>query len=292
MIAFNLIAPIELSRAGARARGFSLVEMALVLLIVGLLAAVFLPATNTFLDNSRRKETRAKLEALEQAMVRFVMVNRRLPCPADGALLPGDANQGLERPVGGGACTPPTQINGVAPWRTLGLSQGDATDAWGTLVTYRVWPALAQVNGLDMSTRDPTVDGAVPGENQVREWLKTRGFRACNAAACPVTVPVDAAELASKVNGNGVAYVLISHGANRFGGFTADGNYLGTSSGPAPGPLENINRNTLALRSGAPDDFYIDTEFREDPAAYYDDIVLRPTIISVAMAAGLGPRKP
>jgi len=42
MIAFNLIAPIELSRAGARARGFSLVEMALVLLIVGLLAAVAL----------------------------------------------------------------------------------------------------------------------------------------------------------------------------------------------------------------------------------------------------------
>lgn len=67
--------------------------------------------------------------------------------------------------------------------------------------------------------------------------------------------------------------MLISHGANRFGGFTADGNYLGTSSGPAPGPLENINRNTLALRATSPNDFYIDTEFREDPAAYYDDIV-------------------
>lgn len=292
MIAFNLIAPIELSRAGARARGFSLVEMALVLLIVGLLAAVFLPATNTFLESNRRKETRAKLEALEQAMVRFVMVNRRLPCPADGALLPGDANQGLERPVGGGACTPPTQINGVAPWRTLGLSQGDATDAWGTLVTYRVWPALAQVNGLDMSTRDPTVDGAVPGENQVREWLKTRGFRACNAAACPVTVPVDAAELASKADGNGVAYFLISHGSNRFGGFNVDGNYIDPAGGSPFGPLENLNRNTQIVQVAPGADFYIDAEFNENSAEHFDDIVVRPTVISVAMAAGLGPRRP
>ena len=272
----------------AGAGGFTLVEMALVLLIVGLLAAVFLPATNTMLDNSRRKETRAKLEALEQAMVRFVMVNRRLPCPADGDLATGNANQGLEL-AAGGACTVLALTNGVVPWRSLGVAQSDALDAWSTMISYRVWGgagvagSLTLADGMNMQALDPASAGVV------NAWLATRGFRVCNAVACAVASP---AELASKANGNGAAYVLISHGANRFGGFSADGNYLGTSSGPAPGPLENINRNTLALRSGTPNDFYIDAEFAENPAAYYDDIVLRPTIMAMALAAGLGPRRP
>ena len=85
MIAFNLIAPQLVPDWCQSARLLAGGNGAGALLIVGLLAAVFLPATNTLLDNNRRKETRAKLEALEQkAMVRFVMVNRRLPCPADG----------------------------------------------------------------------------------------------------------------------------------------------------------------------------------------------------------------
>ena len=107
----------------ARHRGFSLVEMAVVLLIVGLLASVFLPATNTMMDNNRRKETRAKLEAIEQAMRRFVVVNGRLPCPANGALAPGNVEQGLEQPHPGtaactaGGCTASTATNGSSARR-------------------------------------------------------------------------------------------------------------------------------------------------------------------------------
>ncbi|OGB48828.1 MAG: hypothetical protein A3F76_03235 [Burkholderiales bacterium RIFCSPLOWO2_12_FULL_65_40] len=256
--------------------------MALVLLIVGLLAAVFLPATNTLLDNNRRKETRAKLEALEQAMVRFVMVNRRLPCPADGALPPGNANQGLEL-VAAGACSPATQINGVVPWRSLGVAQGDATDAWNTLVTYRVWAQLTTADAMNMNWNPATQNAQIQG------FLQARGFRVCSASPCAASA---AAELANRTNMTGAAYVLISHGANRVHGFNTDGAYVAVANGAGPGPLEDINRNQLAIRSTAPSDFYIDAELAENPAAYYDDIVLRPTVMAVAMAAGLGPRKP
>lgn len=269
-----------------REQGFSLVELAMVLLAVGLLAALFLPATNTMMDNNRRNETRAKLESLESAIARFVMTTKRLPCPADGSLAPGNANQGLEL-AAGGACTADALTKGVVPWRTLAISQTEAMDAWGNLVTYRVWGgagvtnSLTVANGMDMSAFDPATAGTVSG------WLAIRGFRACNTSPCAVS---STSELASKTSGNGVAYFLISHGANKYGAYNPTGTWVATANGPGPGAQENINRNNLALRTTSPDDFYIDTDLSENTATYYDDIVRRPTVIKVALDAGLGPR--
>lgn len=322
MIAFNLIAPIELSRAGARARGFSLVEMALVLLIVGLLAAVFLPATNTFLENNRRKETRAKLEALEQAMVRFVMVNRRLPCPADGVQGAANPTSGVEQR--NDAVTPATctaMATGVVPWRSLGVPADAAMDAWGNLITYRVWArtsggvgsaintSLAMDGGMDFSECDPakltppspaeyrcTGANAQPlGALLAGGGMQARGFRVCRDACPATTTPTPGTfEVARRIDGNGAAYFLISHGANKFGAYNAAGQLLTTANGSGPGARETIHRNNQGLRATDLDNtFYIDADYDERPGSnYYDDIVSRPTVISVAIAAGLGPRRP
>lgn len=322
MIANNLSTPLALARTGARARGFSLVEMALVLLIVGLLAAVFLPATNTFLENNRRKETRAKLEALEQAMVRFVMVNRRLPCPADGIQGTANPTSGVEQR--NGAVTPATctaMATGVVPWRSLGVPADAAMDAWGNLITYRVWArtsggvgsaintSLAMDRGMDFSECDPakltppspaeyrcTGANAQPlGALLAGGGMQARGFRVCRDACPATTTPTPGTfEVARRIDGNGAAYFLISHGANKFGAYNAAGQLLTTANGSGPGARETIHRNNQGLRATDLDNtFYIDADYDERPGSnYYDDIVSRPTVISIAMAAGLGPRKP
>lgn len=322
MIANNLSTPLALARTGARARGFSLVEMALVLLIVGLLAAVFLPATNTFLENNRRKETRAKLEALEQAMVRFVMVNRRLPCPADGIQGTANPTSGVEQR--NGAVTPATctaMATGVVPWRSLGVPADAAMDAWGNLITYRVWArtsggvgsaintSLAMDGGMDFSECDPakltppspaeyrcTGANAQPlGALLAGGGMQARGFRVCRDTCPATTTPTPGTfEVARRIDGNGAAYFLISHGANKFGAYNAAGQLLTTANGSGPGARETIHRNNQGLRATDLDNtFYIDADYDERPGSnYYDDIVSRPTVISVAIAAGLGPRRP
>ncbi|MDP2769469.1 MAG: prepilin-type N-terminal cleavage/methylation domain-containing protein [Giesbergeria sp.] len=299
----------------AGAGGFTLVEMALVLLIVGLLAAVFLPATNTMLDNSRRKETRAKLEALEQAMVRFVMVNGRLPCPADGRLRSSSAIYGLEqRTAATGVCTVINQ--GVVPWRSLGLSNNDAVDAWNTQITYRTrgdLPALGTSLGLtldralDMGECNPLGTGAASA--QTLGLHARQGCAACSSSTLPsCTSPLNwlngrGLEVRTGDGtlvlmnpamgvGTGAAYVLISHGANRHGGYPLDTGPVGPPlviiDEPNRGDFENNNnRNNNALQP-----FYINIELSEGAGnAYFDDIVVHPSVMSVVLAAGLGPRK-
>lgn len=276
--------PFAFTRHAPRAQGFSLVEMAMVLLVVGVLAALFLPATNTMMDNNRRKETRTKLESLESAITRFVMTNRRLPCPADGALDVTDVNFGFERidPV----TRECTALNrGVVPWRILGLGVNEVVDAWGTLVTYRLWartPAgasngintsLAMNNGMDFSDCKPASTGAAVGPsylcnpsqsilsvlNAASNPLQARGLRVCSRITTtqPATCPVgDPQQITTPSAGTGAAYVLISHGANQWLGYkpnytqppVAGGVFMAQPVGPGGGARERQNRNNLALR--------------------------------------------
>lgn len=101
--------------------GFSLVEMAVVLVIFGLLiGGLVLPLTGQ-LDAKRYSETRQELENIKSALIGFAVLYGRLPCPST-VTDPANANYGVE-------ITPCTALTaeGYLPWKTLGMSE---TDAW------------------------------------------------------------------------------------------------------------------------------------------------------------------
>lgn len=271
------------------ARGVTLVEMALVLALIGLLAVFFMPMGSKMREAKQIDETRAKLQAIEAALTRYVMVNNRLPCPADGALDEGNANAGQEQVGGIGNCT--VANRGVVPWRTLGLSANDAVDAWNMRLTYRVYDqplaSLTRTSGANCGGHTPpllSAKSATNWENFLKNCPATSpkiGFRVdgdVNSGACTSSIAEPSDGLTPKT---GVAYSLISHGPNKCGGYTRSGAYVGTcTSGAGMGAAEQNNRNNNAphYTSGC----YKDGNVQDNG---FDDIVLWRTIMQVAVDA-------
>ena len=78
--------------------------------------------------------------------------------------------------------------------------------------------------------------------------------------------------------------MLISHGENRGGGYDSIGTLQAGT--PANGALEAPNANNQALPAA-----FIDAPFHDsDGAARFDDIVSRPTLMTLLVKAGLAPR--
>lgn len=116
-------------------RGFSLIEIALVLVIVGLALGGIIAAIGPQLENKKVSDTQDRIKQASDAIMAFAMVNRRLPCPATAA------SNGDEVPIGTrGQCANPN--NGFVPARTLGLGErgpnGLAQDPWSFGLRYAV----------------------------------------------------------------------------------------------------------------------------------------------------------
>lgn len=287
-----------------RQRGFTLVELSIVLIIIALVAGMLFGISTSLLDVQRAEATRAKLKAIDAALASFVAVNKRLPCPADGTLPSASAGAGSENNAGGdNPCG--SQQYGVVPWTALGLAPADIEDGWGSRITYRLDYVLARPNAMDMSLCDPAGTGtAQPAAyaTQVATCTATSGI--CSAASLTSCVApslfLAGQGLMIKDASNdvlmdpgatpptGAAYVLVSPGENRSGGLGSNGALLAATGAPE-GSAETANRADRAFTRGT--SFYVDTpqNFTTD-ATRFDDFVSRPSLIAVIQRASLGPR--
>ena len=284
-------------------RGFTLIEMAMVLGVIALVLTILMPVSVSMLDTQKRQDAKAKLAVIDSALVNFVVLNRRLPCPADGTVATGVANAGVETlDVLTGLCNPATEISGVVPWVTLGISEDSATDPWRGRITYRVDTNLARAfpavpnRLMDMSWCDPAGPAVAVGSACVAGCAGatcTSPQNFLNGKGLPVS---DGNGIGNWLNNpivapyTGAAYVLISHGPSGTGSYINSGNLSpGTI---AAGTSEILNQNNRVLMTGG----VLGASYRDaalddtTTALHFDDYLSHPTIMAVLQNANLGPR--
>ena len=124
-------------------RGFTLIELSIVILIMGLILGGLAMPLSVKRENARLRDAEAQLETVAEAIVGFALANGHLPCPA----LPSSSGRSA---VTGGACD---RQHGFVPSTTLGLPgsrNGDnlLLDPWASPLRYSVSRADVDGDGL------------------------------------------------------------------------------------------------------------------------------------------------
>ena len=131
-----------------RAHGFSLVEMAVVLVIAGLMIGGLLTPLAMQLEQRKISDTQTSMQEAREALIGFALRNGYLPCPAVSA------QNGLEDRSG--ATCRDGRRQGLLPWATLGLGK---LDSWGHIYHYSATPSFTNSQALFslQSARDITI---------------------------------------------------------------------------------------------------------------------------------------
>ena len=117
---------------GRRQRGFSLIEIAIVLVIVGLMIGGLVTPLTVQLEQRKVAETQQALDEAKEALTGYALRYGYLPCPAISPM------NGLEDRRGA-RCNGDKRV-GFLPGATLGLRQADS---WNNLFRYSVTPAFS-----------------------------------------------------------------------------------------------------------------------------------------------------
>ena len=269
----------ERARRRATARGFTLLEMAIVIFIIGLLTAGLIGPVQVQLEARERHKTLDYLSQASEALYGYALTQRRLPCPdTDG--------DGMANPPYTGANGDCTKETGFLPWAELGVAPADA---WGNRLTYSVrekqftWPAQNAACDGNSATL-PEFDLCSQGNISIT----TRGDKAATAGTVESKFTYPAA------TADNVAAVLVSHGRNGYGAMGADGDLRGVVPAANVDEKENADDdNAFVTRgySGVQQDC-ADNEDESSPLCEFDDLVMpisRALLNARMVAAGQLP---
>jgi prepilin-type N-terminal cleavage/methylation domain-containing protein len=169
-------------------RGFTLIEVAISMVILGLVMTGLVVSLSQQLQQRRLLDTRTTLAEANDALIAFVTANARLPCPAVAG------SNGLEATTAPGICT---AVSGFLPAVTLGLpnldTNGLLNDGWadGSIkdssgavsypraIRYSVPKLAVQVNALTTTKLGPTATRFTVGT----DLAANNGLFVCRSSA-------------------------------------------------------------------------------------------------------------
>lgn len=206
-----------------KSRGFTLIEMCAVIIIVGLFTASLASLYKLHVETKKREDTAISSRLAMDQIAAFRNIYGRFPCPASPTAQRDDAPYGHENcsdfsavPPGtcdaaSGVCTeisprtiqyidPVTDVEtvgqplivvGTLPWRSLNLQEEDSYDGFGNRFTYAVTQHLTDAEAFS---------------------VEQGGIEIRNENGLSVLVPPASAE-----------FLVLSHGFNGSGAFSANG---------------------------------------------------------------------
>lgn len=231
------------------AGGFTLAEMAIVVLLAGILLTFGVGVVQSQLENSAITVTKKRQEAIRDALVGYLGKYHRLPCP-DSPIAPPAPNMsfdGVEDRAVALPGTPPVpnpatqcvRTFGTLPYITLGLSREMALDGWNNFYGYQI-------------------------SNAPYNWTISSNFNAGSQGGIVVRERPGIALVDFPTN---AAAVLVSYGRNGSGAYTTKGTRNTLPIATDVDQLENTNGNTI----------YVRREFTDSTTAAggtFDDLVL------------------
>ncbi len=258
------------------ARGFTLIELMIVIVIIGVFTAALANMATQFYLEKRANTMDKRLDEVRMALSRFIADDPgeddlaldpiRYPCPASLTLVPGDANFAMERcptsepPLGEVATMPgvfavagangDTVLVGAVPTSTLSISSRNMLDPYNNRFTYAVsWNLVKEDNAIN----NPNNKAAVIVEDE-------------NDVALPLSP---------------APFVIVSHGRNGAGSYTSagvkNGNGCAMDDGGTPGDTSDDTAVTAgdarncSWQTNNSGTFRMQQAFTMGTGAFYDD---------------------
>lgn len=195
--------------------GFSLIELAIVVLLASILLTMGIGAFSAQQASAAYSSTLRKQEYIKDALVSYLRSNRRLPCPETTGL-PGAAPVTMLGREARSNGTPPdpafpcSSYVGSLPWLDLGLAKDIALDGYGNFFTYYVASAAAAGDPDWTRTANPGVVTGFSVGSPGRFAITQNGI---DTVADTSFNPLPALAVV----------VLVSHGKNGYGAITEKG---------------------------------------------------------------------